>query len=564
MAEQKHAPPKKGHSKVVFKDYQQNQLSAFPPSLDELIDQNHPVRTVNAVVDKIDLKPLLEKYKGGGAGAFHPRMMLKVLVYSYMTNTYSSRKMERALKENIHFMWLAGLQKPDHNTLARFRSGRLEGVLREVFSQVVLMLAGEGLIDLKVGYTDGTKLASRAGKYTFVWAKGIKTNKEKMKKQLTELLDRAKAVAQEELKDLDTEVFKELDPEKVQQAVDRIDQALKGKKTDKKTKAKLGRAKKNYPEKLREYAKKEEVLDGRNSYSKTDPDATFMRMKDDHLGNGQLKPAYNWQQTTSGQFVAGYSLHQSPGDTTTLKEHLDILENSLGSLPKELCADAGYGSEENYKMLEDRGVEAYVKYNYFHKEDTKKWQEDPFRAQNLHYNEEGDFLVCPMGQRMERLPGDAEQVTKAGFAQSLARYRAKNCAGCPVRGMCHKSKENRTVKVNHNLNRYRKQAKERLTGERGLEHRSNRPQDVEAVFGHIKSNRGFKRFMLTGLHKTEIEIGLLSLAHNLLKKHGKEQEKRREEAPKGAGEHQNTASSAQAARKAPIYVIGRHTQKMAA
>ena len=201
-------------------------------------------------------------------------MMLKVLIYSYMTNVYSSRKMECALKENIHFMWLSAMQRPDHNTLNRFRSGVLKGVLREVFSQVVLLLAEEGLLDLKVGYTDGTKLESVANKYTFVWAKGIKSSRERIKKQLGELLDYAQGVAQAELEDLSKESFQEIDAQKVARTIERIDDALADKPVTKKVKQKLSYAKRHWPTKLNEYEQKEQVLNGRNSYSKTDPDAT--------------------------------------------------------------------------------------------------------------------------------------------------------------------------------------------------------------------------------------------------------------------------------------------------
>jgi len=425
--------------------------------------------------------------------------------------------MERALQENIHFMWLSAMQRPDHNTLNRFRSGVLKGVLGEVFSQVVLLLAEEGLLDLKSGYTDGTKIESVANKYTFVWGKGIKTSKERIKKQLSELLDYAQQMAEEELQDVSLETFQKVRAEKVAQTIEKIDSALADKPVAKKVKQKLNYAKKHWPDKLKEYQQKEEVLNGGNSYSKTDPDATFMRMKDDHMGNGQLKAAYNWQQTTSGQFILGYSLHQTTNDTTVLKDHLEVLEEQLGTLPKELCADAGYGSEENYKMLEEKQVEAYVKYSYFHKEESKKWREDPFRVQNLYYNPEQDCYYCPMGQAMIKLK-EGQRKTANGFVQHLTYYQARNCRGCPLRGMCHKSAGNRTIEVNHSLNAYRKQAKQRLTSERGLFHRSQRPQEVEAVFGHIKSNRKFNRLMLKGLQKTEIEIGLLSLAHNLLKK----------------------------------------------
>ena len=147
---------------VAFKAYHQHQVMLLPPSLDELISPGHPVRVVNEVLDKIDIDPLLKKYKGGGSSSFHPRMLLKVLVYAYINNNYSSRRIEAALKENIHFMWLSGMSTPDHNTINRFRSDRLKEVLRQVFTQVVIMLNEQGLLNIKELYTDGTKIEANA------------------------------------------------------------------------------------------------------------------------------------------------------------------------------------------------------------------------------------------------------------------------------------------------------------------------------------------------------------------------------------------------------------------
>ena len=257
--------------------------------------------------------------------------------------------------------------------------------------------------------------------------------------------------------------------------------------------------------------------ENRNSYSKTDPGATFMRMKEDHMLNGQLKPGYNLQISTSDQFIVNYSIHQNPTDTLTLKPHLQQYQNIYKTNPESICADAGYGSEENYDYLEKQTIEPYVKYNYFHKEQSKKWKENPFRADNLHYNEEKDKLYCPMGQPMDRI-ADRKSESSAGYKQTYARYQAKNCNGCSLRGSCHKSKGSRIVEINHNLRRHKQKVRQNLFSEQGLAHRSKRPWDVEAVFAAIKHNRGFRRFMLKGTDKVEIEAGLLAIAHNLAKK----------------------------------------------
>lgn len=293
-------------SKLVFKDYNHNQNLLLPPSLDELIDKNHPVRIVNQVIDQLDIEPLIKRYKGGGTSSYHPRLMLKVLIYGYLTNLYSSRKIEQALHQNIHFMWLSGLSYPDHNTINRFRGDRLRGVLKVIFSQVVLLLADSGHITLKEAYLDGTKIEANANRYTFVWGRSIIRSKERIKKQLKELWDYAENVAKEELENNEPEEFELIDPEKVRKTIDFIDKALEGKEVDKKVKQKLNYAKKNWPDNLERYERQEKQMGKRNSISKTDPDATFMRMKEDHMLNGQLKPAYNWQISTENQIILGY------------------------------------------------------------------------------------------------------------------------------------------------------------------------------------------------------------------------------------------------------------------
>lgn len=507
-------------AKPVFKKYEQHQAFILPPSLEELISPNHPVRIVNQIINSIDLRLLGAQYKGGGASSYHPAMLLKVVVYSYLTNIYSSRKMEEALKENIYLMWLSGMQRPDHHTLNRFRSERLRYTLKTVFVQVVQLLAEQGLVSLKEVYVDGTKLEANANKYTFVWGNAIKTNKIKMKQQLDELWRYAKGVAAAERGLPEPPPFETVDADKIRETIEQIQQAIENDESSEglKAKQKLRYAAKNWPEALDKYGVQEQILDGRNSYSKTDHDATFMRMKEDHMKNGQLKAGYNLQLSTNNQYIVDYSIHQSSTDTTTLTPHLEGHREQYGSYPEVVVADAGYGSEQNYSYLGDNKIEGYVKYNYFDKDRHGAYlKKHPFAASQLHYNAEQDIYYCPMGQQMNNI-GITTQTTATGFRQTVTRYQAANCEGCPLRGACHKSKTNRIIEVNHTLNEHKRKVTERLTSEKGLYYRRRRPVDVEPVFGNIKSNHGFRRFMLRGKEKVLIEAGLLALAHNLRKK----------------------------------------------
>jgi transposase len=503
--------------KPLFKAYRQTQAFLIPPSLDELIAANHPVRVVNEVIEGLDLDVLMKKYKGGGATSYHPRMLLKVLVFGYLSNIYSSRKLEAVLKENIHFMWLAGMSTPDHHTINRFRSERLRNILRDIFVQVVKHLVESGHVSLKEVYTDGTKIESAANRYTFVWGNAIRTSKERIKKQLLELWRYTQKLAGEEMGDDTPPDFTGIDKEKVKQTIEKINDVLRDKEVPKEVKQKLAYAAKQWPSKLEQYDAQQKVLGTRNSYSKQDPAATFMRMKEDHMKNGQLKPAYNAQISTNNQFVVNYSLHQNPADTKTLIPHVEQHKAMYGEVPEVQVADAGYGSEENYQYLHNQNVEAYIKHSYFDKEQKRAYTPQyPFAPEHLHYNSAGDVYICPMGQQMNRV-GEHEQTTEAGFTKTYHHYQAKNCNGCPLRGACHKQKGARIIKVCRRGIELKKQAAERLRTEKGTYYRKKRCWDVEPVFANIKQNKNFKRFMLKGLDKTEIEWGLLCIAHNLSK-----------------------------------------------
>jgi transposase len=504
--------------KVIFKPYVQNQLQLLPPSLEDLISITHPVRTVNTVIDSIDISLLERQYEGGGSSSYHPKMLLKVLVYGYLSNIYSSRKMESAVKENIHFMWLAGMSRPDHHTINRFRSVRLKEHIKQIFTQVVQLLSDSGHISLKEVYTDGTKIEANANRYSFVWGNAIKTNKAKMEQQLKELWSYAEQVGDLEQSDDTPTDFSPTDSKKVKETIAKINAALQGKENVSKTITnKLKYAEKNWPTAIEKYNQQERILGDRNSYSKTDEDATFMRMKEDHMKNGQLKPAYNLQISTEKQIITNYSVHQNPGDTKTLQPHLQQYEQQYGGLPNVVIADAGYGSEENLQYLENNQITSYVKYQQFDREQNKNLQsKKPFTVDKLFYNKEKNCYICPMGQRMHHI-GTNTVTTDAGYKRIIDKYQAKDCSSCPLNGVCHKSKGNRIIEVSHQGNALKQQTSENLKSEQGIYYRKKRCIEPEPVFANIKHNKNFKRFMLRGLEKVSIETGLLAIAHNLAK-----------------------------------------------
>ena len=267
-------------AKLHFRPYIPNQTVLFPRRIDENIAANDPVRVVNTVIDNLNLDNFKKLYKATGRCPYHPKMMLKVIIYAYMNNIYSCRKIEKLLLRDIHYIWLSGNEHPDFITINRFRN-RVKGEINNVFTQLVLVLADKGFISLDVEYIDGTKIESRANKYTFVWRKTVEKNRTK----------------------------------------------------------------------LMEYDNHLDTLGERNSYSKTDPEATFMRMKEDAMRNGQTKPGYNLQIGTQNQFLIDFRLFPTPTDTLTLIPFFHSFEQRYNRLPTVGVADSGYGSEENYRFM---------------------------------------------------------------------------------------------------------------------------------------------------------------------------------------------------------------------
>ena len=501
-------------AKLVYKPYAQNEIALFPLTLDEMVPSNHKARVVNAVIDKLDISAIEGKYKVGGTSIYHPRMLLKVITYAYLDNTYSGRRMETLLNENVVYMWLSGMNKPDFRTINEFRSKRLKGVFEGLFTQVVTMLNEEGLVSLDVQYIDGTKIESVANRYTFVWRKRVERSKAKLETKIRAVLSEAEESARKEEAEAGGEQPSEGDLKaRTDDVLRKMDEA--GITRGKRRKA-VEKVRDEILPKKAEYEGHLGKMGGRNSYSKTDPDATFMRMKEDHMMNGQTKPGYNVQLSTENQFVTNYGIYQSPTDQGTLASHLGSFRQKYGRQSGTVVADSGYGSEQNYEFLFGNGIIPFVKYNMFHAEKKRKYRNDIFRVENLFYNRELDFYVCPMGHRLEHVR-DEQRVSELGYVSTVSIYRAKRCEGCPMRGLCHKGKGPRTIEVNHRNNELRAKARELLDSDEGLRHRSLRPIEPEAVFGQIKFNHGFKRFRLRSIEKVSVEFGLVALAHNLRK-----------------------------------------------
>ena len=501
-------------AKLAIKSDNRKQNLLLPPSLDELVPENHMVRVVDAVIDRLDISDILSTYRGGGNSAFNPKMMLKVLVFAYLSNVYSSRRIEELLKRDICFMWLSGMRRPDFRTINYYRGKRLKEGFDAVFTQVVELLHEEGFVSLKVQYIDGTKIESVANKYTFVWRGSVEKYDARLKAKTAALLSQIEQ--NHAIETQENPVSEELTAEEVTQRVERIKAKVDKDNLSKEERKALKQMETDAVPRMIRYQEQLVTMGSRNSYSKTDPDATFMRMKEDAMLNGQLKPGYNVQISTENQFITNYGIYQRPTDTLTMTGYLESFRARYGRQSDEIIADSGYGSEENYEYMFSNGMIPYVKYNMFHVEQRRRYRNNPFRVANLFYNPDEDFYVCPMGQKM-RFVRQEKRYTASGYEQTVSVYRASRCEGCPLRGQCHRSKRNRQIEVNHTLDDYKARVRELLTSEQGLRHRSNRPIEPEAVFGQIKECGKFRRLRLRELVGAKIEFGLKALAHNLRK-----------------------------------------------
>ena len=515
----------KGKSdKITYKPYEQNQPYLIPPSVEELIPDDHLVRLVNEVIDEMGIENLLRKYQtGGGASRYHPVMMTKLFVYGYMTKICSSRMVAKAARENVMFMWLAGGQKPDFRTLNDFRGKLLKGMMEEIFVTAVKMLNAKGYIKLENYFVDGTKIESASGRYTFVWKKMIEKNDKKLDEKLRAYIKMAEKVWEDENteygnRDLEElggkEKFTSKDVKELAGILRERIEGLEALEDKNKLKKELKTIETDYLARKKKYEKAKKICGKRNSYSKTDPDATFMRMKEDKMRNGQLKPGYNVQIGTENGFVVGYDIFPNPTDTKTLKPHLKRQTKLLGTKSKVVIADAGYGSEENYLYLENRKTVAVIKYNTYQKEKSKKWKEDILKTENWEYNKKEKYYICPNGKKLTFRKTEKRK-TEYGYPITTEIFECESCKYCRLKKVCTKREGNRQISRNERMLRLRRKAQRTLEDEQYVGLRKQRSVEVETVFGQIKENQGYRRFLLRGTAKVSTEWGLLSLGYNL-------------------------------------------------
>ncbi|WP_269410434.1 IS1182 family transposase [Lentibacillus daqui] len=517
----------------MFKHYTMNQV-VLPLDLEIKLKENDIAFAINDLVESIPEEVFDDLIRQTGRPAYHPRMMLKIILCGYTQSVFSGRKIEALLQDSIRMMWLAQGHEPSYRTINRFRSHPLiENILRECFVQFRNQLVEKELIEEEAIFIDGTKIEANANKFTFVWRKSVEKYSDKLIEKSNQLYD--ELLEKEIIPAIERETEEKLSVKEMEEVVEKLDEKVE--EYDKKIEAcevgserKKIRSERKFPKQARKqfndfitrkqkYQNDMEKFGDRNSYSKTDPDATFMRMKDDYMKNGQLKAGYNVQIATEGQYALAYDVFPNPTDTRTLIPFLDSIEENFFELPEHIVADAGYGSEQNYEdIIENRNRTPLITYNQYRKEKKKKHKNNAFHVDNWDYNEDEDTFLCPNGRKI-RFSHHSKRTDRYGFTREFKVYECEDCSGCPLRDLCTKAKEgnNRKVYMNEKWESQKEYVRAKLSDEKTGEIYGKRKIDVEPAFGFLKANLGFTRFSVRGKQKVKNELAFALMAVNLRK-----------------------------------------------
>lgn len=502
----------------------------LPLNFETLIPSDDSVRLLSQILEGLNYNKLYKAYSHTGRKpAVDPKILFKILIYAYMNNIYSTRKIEAACKRDINFMWLLqGNRAPDHSTIARFRKEYIKDLVDDLFYQLVQFLYSLGEIRFENLFVDGTKIEANANKYTFVWKKVVNKNEAKMFIKIQSCVESINLTYMTNFSvNKDTLVYD----------IEKILKYFEEKKTKGqiqfvhgigKRKSKLQRFTEElevFYERQKNYNSHNEVFEGRNSYSKTDIDATFMHMKEDHMRNSQLKPGYNVQIGVESEYITGVDVFQDRSDIATLIPFLKEMTAYLGNVYKNITADSGYESEENYLFLEENNQEYYIKPQTYEKWKKKSFKNDISKRENMIYNSEKDEYTCHNGKQL-KVVGITHRTSASGYCSEVTIYECEDCTNCSYKSKCTKSQGNRKMQVSKTFVEKRQKSYDNITSKKGIILRINRSIQVEGAFGVLKNDYQFNRFLTRGKNSVKTEFILLCIAYNINKLHNKIQNDR--------------------------------------
>ena len=507
----------------------------LPLEIEKLIDISDPVYTFCEVMDHIDLsKYFVEKgYKTGRPGCDELKL-LKVILFAFMEyGVCSLRTIEKLCRNDIRYIYLLdGMKAPSFATFGNFIRNKLTDSIEQIFRDVNAYIFEKDQVDLEHAYIDGTKIEANANRYTWVWKKSCTKNREKVFEKISMLLD---VMNQEVLGYFGVNLEK-----RKEYAIDYVCELLelykKGTNLDESTfvfgcghrksiQQKQYQELQGYLERLKTYAHRIEICgDERNSYSKTDHDATFMRLKRDYMGNDQLLPAYNLQTVVCDEYIVVADVKHYASDMECFVPLMEKFNKTYGHYPKYPVADAGYGSYNNYLYCEEHGMEKYMKFTMFKKETTdKKYQKNPYRSINFERDESGN-PICPNGKKF--LFKYKRHVYKNKYDRTEELYECESCEGCPYKKeCCPKASGNRTIRMNQELTAIHQEVISNLESVHGALLQMNRSIQAEGAFGILKWDKSYKRVFRRGEKNVILELTLISCGFNLYKYHNKKQRK---------------------------------------
>ena len=514
---------------TAFSSYYQIKL---PLDVEIMIPSDDPVRLLSAFVEGMDLSGLYKTYGRIRKNQATPRQLFKIMAYASMNRIYSTRDIETACRRDINFMYLLdGMPAPDHATFARFVSLHLSACSKETMAQTTALLYQLGEISGKCAFIDGTKIESCANKYTFVWKKAVTKNMAKLFVKIADFVGECERlyglkivygneISLHTLKRLRKKLYRVKKEEQIS--------FVWGRGKRKTSLQKSAETLEGYIRRLAEYTKSLHVCGERNSYSKTDPDATFMRMKEDAMRNGQLKPAYNVQHGVDSEYIAWVDVSAHPTDTLTLVPFLKGMEGYLPFKYREIVADAGYESEENYVFIEKNGQTAYIKPQDYEISKTRKYKKDISRRENMEYQEGADAYICKNGKALTARY-DKKSKSKSGYISTVTVYECEDCNECPYKQKCIRGNnckaplEGRTKRLNVSklMKQKRQEDLNRITSEYGRQLRMNRSIQAEGSFADIKEDMDFRRYLYRGKKNVLAQSILLAISRNIIKLHHK-------------------------------------------
>ena len=522
-------------NKLLQKDYILSSLYyqiKLPLDVELLIPADDPVRLLSAFVEGMELRDLYQTYGKIKKNQATPRQLFKIMVYASMNRIYSSRDIETACHRDINFMYLLeGKPVPDHATFARFLSLHFAQCSKKTLAELSQLLYSLGEISGKTIFIDGTKIESAANKYTFVWKKAVTKHQARLFDKILLLVKECeelygwrivhhRKVSLHTLKRLRKKLYRLKREEGIV--------FVHGRGHRKTRLQRSLETLESYIEKLKEYNQKLHICGERNSYSKTDTDATFMRMKEDAMMNGQLKPAYNLQHGVDSEYVTWLDISPRPTDTRTLIPFLKDMGAYLPFKYQEIVADAGYESEENYLFLEGNDQLAYIKPQNYEISKTRKYRQDIGRMENMEYDEGADCYHCKNGQVLTK-QYEKHEKTASGYRRTVTVYRCGGCHGCPFKTKCIKGNHCKTpmeerqkvLYVSKKMKEKRQETLKRITSEYGTQLRMNRSIQAEGSFADIKEDMGFRRYLYRGKENVTAQSILLAIGYNMKKLHHK-------------------------------------------